>query len=150
MRRKGTRGLRAKAVRSLSVTYLPAGHRAAPVVRDDEGPQELRARTKAFALRIIKLYRALPRSEELRVLGRQVLRSGTAVGANCREARRARSDAEFVAKMGACLKELEESDYWLELLADAKVLPASRLVEIIAETRELAAIFFSIIRSKSE
>ena len=111
--------------------------------------QDLRARTKSYAIRIIALFRALPRSEEARVLGRQVLRSGTSVGANYREARRARSNAEFVAKMGDCLKVLDESDYWLELLADAKVMPARRFSEIIAETRELMAIFFTIIRSQS-
>jgi four helix bundle protein len=156
MRRKGTRkkeegakGLRTKAGHLPKVSYLPPAGTVTPIVQEGAELQDLRSRTKACALRVIKLFRALPRNEETRVLGRQLLRSGTAVGANYREARRARSDAEFVAKMGDCLKELYESDYWLELLADAKVMPSNRFSEIIAETRELMAIFFTIIRSKS-
>jgi four helix bundle protein len=138
-----------KPTRSTRITYLPPLEEAASTLHDEVEIQELRERTAAFALRIITLFRALPRNEEARVLGRQVLRSGTAVGANYREARRARSNAEFVAKMGDCLKELDETDYWLVLLADATVMPSHRFSEIIAETRELMAIFFTIIRAKS-
>src|SRR5437762_11953731 len=89
---------------------------------------DLRSRTKAFALRIIALYNTLPRSGSAQVLGHQVLRSGTSVGANFREAHRARSNAEFISKVGDCLKELEESAYWLELLVDANVVPAPTAV----------------------
>ena len=138
-----------KRSQSTKVTYLPAFEVEASTLLDEVEVQGLKERTKAFALRIIGLFRALPRNEEARVLGRQVLRSGTSVGANYREARRARSNAEFVAKMGDCLKELDETDYWLELLADAKVMPSHRFGEMIAETRELMAIFFTIIRAKS-
>ena len=72
---------------------------------------DLRSRTKAFALRIIKLYETLPRSGSAHVLGHQLLRSGTSVGANFREAHRARSNAEFISKVGDSLKELEETSY---------------------------------------
>src|SRR5437762_5939106 len=89
---------------------------------------DLRVRTKQFALRVIRLFSALPKRSEADVIGRQVLRSGTSVGANFREAYRARSDAEFISKLGDCLKELEESAYWLELLVDANVVPAPTAV----------------------
>ena len=83
-------------------------------------PQDLKPRTKAFALRIIRMYSKLPRSSPVaQVLGKQVLRSGTSVGANHREASRSRSKAEFISKIGDCLKEIEETEYWLELLADS-------------------------------
>jgi len=77
-----------------------------------ENKKDLKERTKFFALRIIRMYSALPKSTEALVLGKQVLRSGTSVGANYREASQGRSKAEFVAKMGDCLKELEETTYW--------------------------------------
>src|ERR1044071_4051308 len=88
---------------------------------------DLRVRTKQFALRVIRLCSALPKRPDADVIGRQVLRSGTSVGANFREAHRARSDAEFVSKLGDCLKELEETCYWLELLGDAKIFSSDRL-----------------------
>src|SRR5205814_6633749 len=91
-------------------------------------PQDLKSRTKAFALRIIRMYSKLPKNDAVaQVLGRQVLRSGTAVGANYREASRGRSKAEFTSKTGDCLKEIEETEYWLELLADSGCLPAVKL-----------------------
>ena len=77
--------------------------------------RDLRLRTKEFAIRVIRMYSTLPKSNEAQVLGKQVLRSGTSVGANYREACRARSKAEFVAKLGDCLKELDETSYWFEL-----------------------------------
>ncbi len=80
-----------------------------------------------MALRIIKMYTSLPRTEVARVLGKQVLRSGTSVGANYREAYRARSDAEFLAKMGDCLRELDETAYWLELLVESETVAARKL-----------------------
>src|SRR5258708_7324167 len=91
-------------------------------------PQDLKLRTKAFALLIIKLYVALPKSDAVaQVLGKQVLRSGTSVGANYREASRARSKAEFISKTGDCLKEIEETEYWLELLTESGCLPPAKL-----------------------
>ncbi len=89
----------------------------------EEQGRDLRGRTKAFALRVVKMYSALPKTTEAQVLGKQVLRSGTSVGANYREAYRSRSTQEFIAKIGICLQELEESSYWMELLVDAEIVP---------------------------
>ena len=87
--------------------------------------EDLRDRTKKFALRVVRLYSNLPKTTEAQVMGKQVLRSGTSVGANYREARRSRSNAEFIAKLGDCLKELDESSYWFELLEEVVgTLPA--------------------------
>ena len=106
--------------------------------------EDLRVRTKAFALRIITLYNKLPRSGAARVLGGQVLKSGTSVGANFREAHRARSDAEFVSKVGDSLKELEETSYWLELLSESGVVKATKLAALLDETSQLTAILTAI------
>jgi four helix bundle protein len=109
-------------------------------------PQDLRLRTKAFALRVVKLYAALPKTTVAQVLGKQVLRSGTAVGANYREAYRARSKAEFTAKIGNCLMELDETAYWLELLAESGVVTAARLAALQDETDQLIAVFTAIVK----
>lgn len=115
---------------------------------NDEGkgekPKDLQMRTKEFALRVIRVYSALPKSTEARVLGRQVLRSGTSVGANYREANRARSKAEFIAKIGDCLKELDETAYWLELLAESSIVPKAKLADLHDECDQLLAIFTTI------
>ncbi len=103
-------------------------------------PEDLRSRTKALALRIVRLYEALPKSTAAQVLGRQMLRSGTSVGANYREAYRARSKAEFVAKIGDCLRELDETGYWLELLGDASLVQVERLADLRDEVDQLIAI----------
>src|SRR6266404_6146106 len=105
---------------------------------------DLRVRTKQVALRVIRLFSALPKRPEADVLGRQVLRSGTSVGANFREAHRAGSDAEFVSKLGDCLKELEETGYWLELLVDAEIVPVNRLSALLEECNQLIAILTTI------
>ena len=89
-------------------------------MKEESEREDLRVRTKKFALRVIRLFTALPKRTESEVIGKQLLRSGTSIGANFREAHRTRSDAEFVSKLGDCLKELEESCYWLELLVDAE------------------------------
>jgi four helix bundle protein len=117
----------------------------ASVIREDV--QDLGARTKRFSLRIIRMIDALPSTMAARVLGNQVLRSATSVGANYREARRARSDAEFISKIGDCLKELDETQYWLELLTEAEILPALRLSSLQTESDELLAILTSISKS---
>jgi four helix bundle protein len=109
------------------------------------GEKDLRQRTEDYALRIIRLYRALPKDAVAQTIGRQLLNSGTSVGANYREADRGRSKAEFIAKMGDSLRELDESDYWLGLLVKTDVVPESRLKELLTETNELIAIFVSII-----
>ena len=119
---------------------------------DDEGqnPPDLSERTKVFALRVIKMFSALLKSEVARVLGKQILRSGTSVGANYREAHRARSKAEFIAKIGDCLKERDETAYWLELLVDSETIPAPRLHALQDECNQLLAIFTTISKkSKS-
>ena len=105
---------------------------------------DLRARTKQFALGIIGMFTGLPPTEVARVLGRQVLRSSTSVGANYREAYRSRSDSEFISKVGDCLKELDETAYWLELLVDTGSVPAAKLSPLQKEANELLAIFTTI------
>ena len=109
--------------------------------------KDLKERTKEFALRIIKMYSSLPKSTEAKVLGKQVLRSGTSVGANYREASRGRSKAEFVAKMGDCLKELDETTYWFDLLIEGNILPKNKLSGLLQESKELTAIFVTIIKN---
>lgn len=110
-------------------------------------PFELRERTKLFGLRIMKMFVALPKSEEARVLGKQVLRSGTSVGANYREAHRARSKPEFISKVGDCLKELDETAYWLELLAESGIVPPTKLAPLQDETNQLLAILTTISKN---
>jgi len=109
--------------------------------------KDLKERTKFFALRIIKMYSSLPKSTEAKVLGTQVLRSGTSVGANYREASRGKSKAEFIAKMGDCLKELEEAMYWFDLLIEGNILPKNKLSGLVQESKELTAIFVTIIKN---
>jgi len=118
--------------------------------RKDDGPEPIRERTKRFALRIIRLYGALPKSTEAQVIGKQLLRSGTSVGAQCREAHRSRSNPEFVSKTNGALMELEETAYWLELLAESEIVPASRLSELRQEAEELTAILVTIIKKAKE
>jgi four helix bundle protein len=103
--------------------------------------KELESRTKKFALRVIKLVNALPRSRVANVLANQILRSGTSIGANYREANRAQSREDFIHKIAVCEKEADETEYWLELLVEAKLIKQSMLDPLIAECRELLAIF---------
>jgi four helix bundle protein len=106
--------------------------------------KDLAPRTKNFARRIIRLYVALPKETVAQVLGKQALRSGTSVGTNYREANRSRSKAEFISKIGDCLKEADETAYWLELLADEKIVTKNRLEPLLQETNELIAIRVTI------
>lgn len=108
---------------------------------DKNAIEQLRQRTKKFALRVIKLHDALPRTGAAFVIGRQLLRSGTSVGANYRAVCRARSDAEFAAKIGIVLEEADESLYWLELLCDAGIMPSRRLSALLKEAEEMVRIF---------
>ena len=108
--------------------------------------EDLRNRTKRFALRIIKLYESLPQSGSAKILAHQLLRSGTSVGANFREAHRARSNAEFVSKVGDSLKELEETAYWLELLVESGAVTEKKLRLLLDETSQLTAILTSIAK----
>lgn len=107
---------------------------------------DLRNRTKDFALRVIRMFSALPKTPEAQVLGKQVLRSGTSVGANYREAYRGRSKAEFIAKCGDSLREIEETAYWLELLVDSGIVAADDLSSLRKECDEITAIFVTIIK----
>lgn len=111
-------------------------------------PEDLRVRTKKFALRIIKRYSALPRRTEADVIGKQMFRSGTSIGANFREAHRARSDAEFIAKMGDCLKELDETMYWMELQVEGELPPAERMTLLMDECNQLIAILTTISKNR--
>ena len=104
-------------------------------------------RTKAFALRIIKMCDQLPNTRAGRILGDQVFRSGTSVPANYREAYRGRSRAEFISKLGDSQKELEETILWLELIGDSNTLKPGKLVLLLAEANELMAIITSIIKN---
>lgn len=108
---------------------------------------DLKERTKGFALRIVRLFVALPKSTEAQVIGRQVLRSGTAVGAHYRESYRSRSDAEYIAKIELALQELEETGYWLELLIGAEIVPQSRLTELQSELNEITAMLVSCVKT---
>ena len=108
---------------------------------------DLKKRTKSYALIIIKLYSSLPKKMEMQVIGKQILRSGTSVGANYREGCRARSSQEFLAKLGISLQELEETAYWLELLIEIDYLKKEIIKSLMQETNELIAIFVSSINT---
>src|SRR5688572_33509466 len=104
------------------------------------GEKDLRARTKQYALRVIRLFIALPKAAEAQILGKQLLRAASSVGAHYREAKRAKSDADFVNKVEGALQELDESAYWLELIAESHTLPLKKMQPLLAETEELIAI----------
>ena len=118
--------------------------------RSDKQPEDLKTRTKAFALRIIRMYAALPKSGAAQVLGQQVLRSGTSVGAHYREASRARSDAEFISKIDQCAQEADESQLWLELLQDDCGIPAVKVQPVWQEANELIAIFVTMAKNTNK
>jgi four helix bundle protein len=109
-------------------------------------PVDLATRTRQFALRIIRLHAALPRSRVAQILGNQLLRSATSVGAHYREAKRAKSDADFINKVKGAQQELEESMYWLELIAEGGVLPADRLSALTDEANQLMAILVTLTK----
>jgi len=108
----------------------------------------MRGRTKKFAGSVVRFYVGLDKSrEELRVLGRQLLRSGTSVGANYREASRARSDGEFIAKVELCSQEADETQYWLELIRDDCGMRSEALEKIWKEADELIRIFVTMAKN---
>jgi four helix bundle protein len=116
-------------------------------MREGRLPLEFRDRAKAFAAKVIRLYVKLPKEcEEVRVCGRQLLRAGTSVAAHVREASRARSDAEFISKLGGALQEADESQLWLELLHEECRIEISQTQIIEQEADELIAIITTIIR----
>ncbi len=108
---------------------------------------DLRDRTKRFALRVVRLYSALPKTVEAQVLGKQLLRSGTSVGAHYREASRARSDAEFISKIGVGLQEMDEASYWMELIVESGIFGEDRMNEIMEEADELTAILVTCVKN---
>ena len=106
-----------------------------------EKHQELRSRTKAFALRVIRMSQALPRTREANVLVQQILRSATGMAANYRAAGRSRSKAEFISKLGVVVEEADETVFWLEMLADSGIVPSAKLQNLLSEATQLVAIF---------
>lgn len=110
--------------------------------------KDLTTRTREFAVRVIRLYSALPKATEAQVIGKQLLRAGTSVGAHYKEATRARSDAEFISKIEGGLQELEETRYWLELLCDAQITEWSRLADLDKEADELTAILVTLAKKR--
>lgn len=113
---------------------------------NDESNTDLRVRTKSFALRVVKLFSSLAKTTEAQVMGKQVLRSGTSVGAHYREACRARSTAEFISKIEGGLQELEETVYWLELLTESGIVKGELLLPLIQEADELIAILVASVK----
>src|SRR4051812_12260155 len=108
-------------------------------------PDEMKQRTKKFALRVIKMVDALPRRRSADVLGKQVLRSGTSVGANYRAACRARSNDEFRSKLGIVEEEADESLFWMELIVESGLVQAARLRPLMSECDEILSIVVSAI-----
>ena len=108
---------------------------------------DILARTAAFAVRVIRLVDALPRRTSCQEIGRQLVRSAASVGAHCREARRSRSAAEFASKIQVAQQECEETAYWLLLIADAEMLPPSRLSDLRDEADQLMAMLLAATRT---
>jgi four helix bundle protein len=112
----------------------------------DPAARDLGDRTREFALRVINLCNRLPTTLAARTIGRQMVRSGTSVGAHWREARRSRSDAEFVSKVECGIQELDETSYWLELLRDSGSVKPERVADLLAEAGELMSILVTCAR----
>ena len=113
-------------------------------------PVDLETRTTDFALRIIKLYSALPKTTEAQTLGKQLLRSGTSVGAHYREAKRAKSALDFISKIEGALQELDETCYWLELIEKSGIMSARRLASLRSEAVELTKILVTVVKRAKE
>ena len=112
-----------------------------------EKAEVLKERTKQFAIRVVAVVRSLPASREGNVIGNQLLRSGTAVAANYRAVCRARSQAEFISKMGIVVEEADETVFWLELLTDTKIITKEKLAPLLQEANELLAICAASLRT---
>jgi four helix bundle protein len=104
-------------------------------------PEDVRNRTKAFAVRVVKVYRSLPYRSDAQVLGKQLLRCGISVAANYRAACRSRSKAEWIAKIGIVVEEADESVFWLEMLSDCEIVPLQGVETLLQEAHELSALF---------
>lgn len=112
--------------------------------------QDICDRTRAFALRVIKMYRVLVKDEIGHVLGKQLLRSGTSIGANVEEAQAGQSKADFISKMSIALKEARETRYWLTLILEAEVLSAKRLDSVLIEIEEIIKVVYTIIQNSKD
>jgi four helix bundle protein len=104
-------------------------------------PERLAARTKQFAIRIVRLFKSLPKNDEARIIGKQLLGAGTSVAANYRAVCRSRSKAEFISRMSVVVEEADETAFWLELLIGTSIIPEVRLRDLLTEANELLAIF---------
>ena len=111
---------------------------------------ELKKRTKQFGLRVMKMVAALPNNPVGRPIANQLIRSGTAVGANYRAACRGRSKAEFIAKLGIVIEEADESEYWMELIIEGELLPSERVESLLDESNQLTAIMVAARKSAQE
>jgi four helix bundle protein len=109
--------------------------------------EEFRTRTKTFALRIVRLVEALPKSRTSDAIGKQLLRSGTSVGANYRATCRARSQADFIAKMGIIEEECDESIYWIELLIESGQIKKSIVEDLLREANELLSMTVASLKT---
>jgi four helix bundle protein len=114
---------------------------------DESKTADLRTRTKQFALRIIRVYKALPADTLGQVLGQAILRSGLAIGAHYRQAQRTREPAVFVSKVEAAIQELEETVYWIELLIDASLVSAAKLAKLHQEAEELIVLLAASLKT---
>jgi four helix bundle protein len=113
-------------------------------------PEDLRKRSKDFALRVLRMFRALPRTPDAQEIGRQVLRSSMSMAANYRAACRARSRPEFFAKLSIVVEEMDETVFWLEMLVDGQIVPEPKMRELLKEANELVAIFAASRRTMRE
>ena len=109
--------------------------------------EQLKKRTQTFAVRVIELFRTLPNTDEARIVGRQLLRSATSVAANYRASRRARSRAEFIAKLGIVVEEADETVFWIEILGEANIVSKESLKGYGKESGELLSIFAAAYNS---
>lgn len=114
---------------------------------DESKPTDLRIRTKQFALRVIRMYGSLPNTTVAQTLGKQVLKSGTSVGAQYREGCRARSDAEMISKFESALQELDETSYWFELLVEGDVVAGPLMAALTREADELIAMLTASVKT---
>ena len=112
-----------------------------------ELPRDLRNRTKDLALRVVRMYSALPKTAEAQVLGKQVLRSGTSVGAHYREATRARSTNEFISKVEVGIAELDETGYWVELITEAGIVPRARVEDLLDAINQLMSVLVTCVKN---
>jgi four helix bundle protein len=115
--------------------------------RSNVNPEQMRSRTKKFTLRVLKMFQALPKIEEARIIGRQVLRSGMSVGANYRAVCRARSIKEFISKLNIVTEEADETVFWFDILLDGGIVRARKLAALNQEAEELLAIFGASLRT---